>query len=186
MTAADEHDAGGKSRPAWPSDSVVTAVFSKCGHYRYALSEVWDKKMPLVLWVLMNPSVACVDYSDPTLRKTGTFSRRWGYGGQLIANVHAYRATNKSRLLDVADPVGPENDRHILRMAEEAQQVILAFGQPPKRLRHRGQAVIELLNGHRRLSYLKLAKDGVTPFHPLYLRAESSPIPYGGSESEHA
>jgi hypothetical protein len=42
----------------------------------------------------MNPSVACEDYSDPTLRKTGKFSRTWGYGGQLIGNLYAYHATD--------------------------------------------------------------------------------------------
>ena len=65
------HDAGGKVRPSWPADSVVTAVFSECQWYRYQLREIWDPAKPLVLWILMNPSVACTDYSDPTLRKTG-------------------------------------------------------------------------------------------------------------------
>jgi hypothetical protein len=78
------------------------------------------------MWLLMNPSVACVDHADPTLRKTGSFSRRWGYGGQLVGNVHAYRATDKMRLLEVEDPVGPENDQMIASMAEEASMVILA------------------------------------------------------------
>lgn len=136
------HDAGGKSRPLWPADSKVTARFSDFQRYRYQLREVWDESKPLVLWVLMNPSVACLDYSDPTLRKTGRFSRDWGYGGQLVGNVHAYRATDKKELLNVDDPVGPENDRKILEMAEEADVVILSYGQPPKALRHRGEKVV--------------------------------------------
>ena len=111
------HDAGGKVRPAWPAGSTVSAVFSECQKYRYQLREIWDPSRPFVLWLLMNPSVACTDYSDPTLRKTGRFARTWGYGGQLVANVHAYRATDKSRLLEVPDPVGPKNDRMILEMA---------------------------------------------------------------------
>jgi len=94
--AASKHDAGGKARPAWPADSTVTALFSECQQYRYQLSEVWDKNTPLVLWLLMNPSVACTEFSDPTLRKTGKFARSWGYGGQLVGNVHAYRATDKT------------------------------------------------------------------------------------------
>lgn len=176
--AAAKHDAGGKSRPAWPADSVVTPVFSECMRYRYQLSEVWDPEKPLVLWIMMNPSVACLEYRDPTLRKTGTFSRTWGYGGQLVANVHAYRATNKNDLLGIEDPVGPENDQAILQMAKRVQQIILAFGQPPKRLRQRGQEVIDLLAQQPRLSYLRLAKDGKTPFHPLYLPADILPEPY--------
>ena len=113
-------------------------VFSECQQYRYQLREMWDSTRPFVLWLLMNPSVACLEHSDPTLRKTGTFARAWGCGGQLVGNVHAYRATDKSRLLEVGDPVGPENDRMILKMAAEAKMVVLAYGQPPKALRARG------------------------------------------------
>ena len=90
-------------------DSRVSAVFSECQQYRCQLREIWDASKPLVLWLLMNPSVACIDHSDPTLRRTGKFARSWGYGGQLVGNVHACRATSKKRLLEVADPIGPEN-----------------------------------------------------------------------------
>lgn len=172
-----KHDPGGKARPAWPGDSSVDAVFSKCDRYRYQLKEVWDSSKPLVLWVLMNPSVACVKYSDPTLRKTGKFSRAWGFGGQLVGNVHAFRATDKNRLLGVDDPVGPDNDRMILEMAACAQMVVLAFGQPPKPLRQRSQDVVFLLRDHPRLCQLRLAKDG-TPVHPLYLPETLTPQPY--------
>jgi hypothetical protein len=166
--AVQRHDAGGKSRPAWPADSTVTAVFSDCQRYRYQLREIWDPAKPLVLWLLMNPSVACLDFSDPTLRKTGKFSRAWGYGGQLVGNVHAYRATDKHRLLEVTDPVGPENDRAILAMAAAAKTVVLAYGQPPKALRNRGRTLTERLRSHPGLCHLRLAQDG-TPMHPLYL-----------------
>jgi hypothetical protein len=171
------HDAGGRSRPSWPSDSSVLATFSSCQRYRYQLREVWDPSSPLVMWLLMNPSVACVDHADPTLRKTGSFSRRWGYGGQLVGNVHAYRATDKMRLLEVEDPVGPENDQMIASMAEEASMVILAYGQPPAPLRPRSSQVAELLRGHPGLCHLRLAKDG-TPMHPLYLPSSLRPLPH--------
>lgn len=176
-TASEKHDPGGKSRPAWPVDSKVTARFSKCGRYRYELAEIWDHTKPLVLWILMNPSVACLDHSDPTLRKTGNFARASGYGGQLIGNVHAYRATNKSRLLEVADPVGPDNDRMILEMAAKAKAVVLAYGQPPKALRARGAEVVALLRHHPGLCHLRLALDG-TPVHPLYLPSTLRPQPH--------
>lgn len=173
-----KHDPGGKSRPAWPADSIIKADFSICDQYRYSLSEIWDQSKPIVLWILMNPSVAGLDYSDPTLRKTGQFARSWGYGGQLIANVHAYRATDKKKLLGVDDPVGPDNDKSILQMANQAKTIILAYGQPPKRLKDRGEEVVSLLADHAGLSYLAMAKDGITPVHPLYLRGNLLPKPY--------
>ena len=172
-----KHDAGGKSRLKWPSGSSVIARFSVCERYRYELSEVWDSNKPLLLWILMNPSVANFDHSDPTLIKTGKYSRAWGFGGQLVGNVHAYRATDKNRLLEVKDPVGPENDEMSLKMANEAKTIVLAFGQPPKMLRSRGQDLIKLLRHHSGLSYLRLSQDG-TPSHPLYLPSDLSPQPY--------
>jgi hypothetical protein len=95
----------------------------------------------------MNPSTARIEHADPTLIKTGTFSRVWSYGGQYIANVHAYRATDSARLLEVADPVGPENDEEaILRMAAMSDIVVLAYGQlKPKALRARGLVVAHML-----------------------------------------
>lgn len=178
MSAADStHDAGGKARPDWPTDSIISAVFSECQQYRYQLREIWDPTRPLVLWLLMNPSVACTDHSDPTLRKTGKFARAWGYGGQLVGNVHAYRATDKRRLLEVADPVGPANDRMIQEMAAQAKTVVLAYGQPPKALRPRGQEVVTQLRHHPGLCHLRLAQNG-TPVHPLYLPATLRPKPH--------
>lgn len=181
--ARSKHDPGGKVRPAWPADSIVTPAFSKCGLYRYQLREIWDTSKPLVLWLLMNPSVACEAFSDPTLRRTGNFARAWGYGGQLVGNVHAYRATDKNRLLEVADPVGPKNDAMILKMAAKAETVVLAYGQPPKALRHRSREIVALLSDHPGLSYLRLAKDG-TPMHPLYLPGDLCPKPYDVAASE--
>ena len=168
------HDPGGRVRPAWPADSVVSAVFSECLRYRYELREVWDSSRPLVLWLLMNPSVACTANSDPTLRKTGNFARSWDYGGQLVANVHAYRATDKNRLLEIDDPVGPENDRTIVALAALAKIVVLAYGQPPKALRTRGHEVVSLLRHHPGLHHLRLSQDG-TPVHPLYLPSALTP-----------
>ncbi len=176
-STAKNHDAGGKVRPPWPADSVVSSVFSECQQYRYQLREIWDASKPLVLWLLMNPSVACTDYSDPTLRRTGNFARTWGYGGQLVGNVHAYRATDKSRLLEVADPIGPQNDQMILEMATEAKTVVLAYGQPPLALRSRGAEVVAMLRHHPGLCHLRLAQDG-TPVHPLYLPSILRPKPH--------
>ena len=46
-----KNDAGGKSRPAWPTDSKISAVFSECQKYRYQLREIWDESKPLVMWL---------------------------------------------------------------------------------------------------------------------------------------
>ena len=172
------HDPGGKSKPKWPAGSVVNARISDDHLYRWELSEVWDATKPLVMWLMMNPSVANIEHADPTLRKTGTFARTWGYGGQLIGNIHAYRATDSKHLLHVRDPVGHGNDEAIFAMADRAEIVVLAYGQPPQALRSRAATVVkELKSRGADLRYLRLSKDG-TPYHPLYLPSSSMPLGY--------
>lgn len=173
-----EHDPGGRSKPKWRLDAEITARFGGPNNcYRYMLRERWDETLPAVMWLCMNPSTATLDNADPTLMKTGGFARRWGYGAQYIANVHAYRATDSIRLLEVDDPVGPENDAAILSMAEMSALVVLAYGKPkPKALRTRGPVVTQMLrDAGIRLAYLRMSADG-TPWHPLYLPGDSQPI----------
>ena len=171
------HDPGGRRKPRWLPDSVVTAEFSDCERYRYCLSEVWETGRPLVMFLMMNPSVAGPEHADPTLIKTGKYARAWGYGGQLVGNVHAYRVTDSGLLVEAEDPVGPKNDAVLLLMARRAAVVVLAFGLPPKPLRPRAATVIEMLRGTVPLKYLHKTKNG-TPCHPLYLRGDLRPIDF--------
>jgi len=67
---------------------------------------------------------------DPTVAKCGRFARAWGYGGIHVGNTFAYRAIDKKRLRLIADPIGPENDKHLIAMAKLATIVIFAYGQP--------------------------------------------------------
>jgi len=175
-SAVHTHDPGGKSKPHWPIDSKIRARFSECGRYRYELEEVWTGGHPrLVMWLMMNPSVARIEHADPTLIRTGRFSRTWGFGGQLIGNVYAYRATNGRELLRAGDPAGPGNDAAILAMAARAEIVVLAYGQLPTFLRPGARNVVNMLRrSNARLTYLRLSKDG-TPQHPLYLPGNLEP-----------
>ena len=172
-----KHDPGGKRKPKWPPDSTVTPKFSECMRYRYGLAEIWDDALPLVMFHMMNPSVAGPDHADPTLIKTGKYARSWGYGGQLVGNVHAYRVTKSKLLVQADDPVGPENDKMLRYMARKAKMVVLAYGLPPKPLRARADTVVNMLGSKSRLMYLSLTKNG-TPGHPLYLKGDLQPLDF--------
>jgi hypothetical protein len=171
------HDPGGKSKPPWPISSMVKAEFSSCDRYRYRLSEIWDENLPLVMFVMMNPSVAGIEHADPTLIRTGNFARTWGYGGQLVGNIHAYRLTDSKRLATVDEPVGSENDATLLDMAKDAEIVVLGYGLPPKPLRARAATVVEMLRPSSKLKHLALTKDG-TPRHPLRLGSTLVPLDF--------
>lgn len=145
--------------------------------YRYRLWRRWDTVRQVVLFVMMNPSTANVDYDDRTVAKCGRYARTWGYGGLCVGNVFAYRCTDQKRLAETKDPVGPENDFHIIEMAKMCSMVVLAYGKPTvAALRARGVKVEDLLLRERKQLYvLRLCKDG-TPMHPLYLPGELRPV----------
>lgn len=174
----DAHDPGGKAKPKWREGAVITAKFSDCRRYRYGLRETWDENLPAVMFLMMNPSVANLDHADPTLIRTGTYARVWGFGSQFIGNIHAYRTTDKERLRFTNDPVGPENDATLLAMTSNCRMVVLAYGQPHRTLRPRGAAVVRMLHdAGANLAYLELSQDG-TPKHPLYLKGDLLPQAY--------
>lgn len=163
----DAHDPGGKTRIRIPADWTVKARFDGPGDcYRYELSHRWSAG-PMALWAMMNPSTADFRCLDPTVYKTARMSRLMGFGGQFIANASAYRATDRMRLLDVADPIGPGNHAAILAMAAQADLIVIAHGRLPGGLQPWAGSMCRLLQdaGHR-LHVLRLTPDGV-PMHPL-------------------
>ena len=123
-----------------------------------------------VLFVMLNPSTADAETDDPTIRRCAGFARRWGFRELAVANLFALRATNPRELWRASDPVGPENDQHLVEMSSRADAVIAAWGAHGV-YRNREQHVLRLLNGT--VEYLGLTKQG-HPRHPLYLRADAA------------
>jgi hypothetical protein len=105
------------------------------------------------------------------IRRCIAFARAWGYGAMCMANLFAYRATQPADMLAQDDPVGPENDAYLRRLAAEAGVVVAAWGTHGT---HGGRhnAVRAMMPG---LHYLRLTKDG-HPGHPLYLPASLRPV----------
>ena len=174
-----KHDPGGKVRLAIPPDVKSSAVWggpNKC--YRYRLKRTWDETKPHAMFIMMNPSTADLKVNDRSVAKCTRFARTWGsYGGIYVGNTFAYRATNKKRLSAIADPIDPENDKHLIEMAKLAGIVIFAYGKPGhRRLQAQGQRIAKMLIDKGVKPYvLKLSKNG-TACHPLYLRKTSKPV----------
>lgn len=149
----------------------MSAVISHCGRFRYTLDRsVSVLGKGLVLWVMLNPSTADALLNDPTIVRVIRFSERLGFARAAVVNLFALRATDPRHLRLAGDPVGPENDAHIQRMASEADLIILGYGADPIATERAAQ-VRALLAGHK-LFCLGKTKDGA-PRHPLYLRADS-------------
>jgi hypothetical protein len=174
------HDPGGKVKLALKAGIKGTAKFGgQNQEYRYSLTRTWEESKPNALFVLMNPSEATPDIDDPTVAKCCRFAQAWGYGGIVVANTFAYRCTDQKRLLEVPDPIGPDNDQHIVEMAKKAAVVVFAYGKPKhKQLRSRGADLARLLIAKANVQphFLRLLKDGSTPEHPLYLPETLKPV----------
>lgn len=171
-----------------------SATFSECGLYRYELVRDWSQPGHPDLFAVMepvkprtlglfqlNPSTADGTRDDPTVRKDLFYAECWGFNRLLLGNLFAYRATDPAELVAAAaagaDVVGPDNDRYILGIAQEADMVLCAWGVHGG-LRGRGHQVAHLLaDAGIKLHYLKLNKDG-SPAHTLYLSGELTPTPW--------
>lgn len=154
------------------------ALIDPTGRYRYWLTRHWDDLRRPVTWVMLNPSTADARTDDATIRSCTRLSRPLG-GGLVVVNLFALRATDPAELKTAADPVGPDNDPHLLVRAFQGQRVIVAWGSHGT-LRGRGEKVTRLLRG----AHIELWCYGVTqagqPKHPLYLRTDSELVPYTG------
>lgn len=148
------------------------AIISDCGRYRYRLDRPGSSAGATAV-IMVNPSTADAAIDDATIRKLKGFGERNGWGRIIVGNLFAYRATDVRELGKVADPIGPENDDHLIRILAECDQVVCAWGpisKQPKYQRNRYLNVMALIQGAGLdpLCIGPAAKCG-HPKHPLML-----------------
>jgi hypothetical protein len=141
------------------------AELSPCGNYRYALKRQWNRESPLVLFIGLNPSTADSEFDDPTLRRCIRFAQAWGYGGVIMANLFAYRATDPHVLKVVTDPVGPLNDDWVVQLRGETEVAVAAWGN-----RGNFRARARMVSAHLGKLYCLGCTSKGAPRHPLYVR----------------
>jgi hypothetical protein len=145
------------------------ANVSNCQRYRYWLLREWNPLLPVLYFVMLNPSTADADRDDQTIRKCIRFAELNGYGAIMVYNLFAFRATKPQVLhaaADTIDVAGPLNDYYLQRIPHNSD-VCLAWGSHARRYPQRRQRVFELLSHTNKYS-LRMLADG-TPAHPLML-----------------
>ena len=148
------------------------AHFSRCRTWRYALWREWDAARPRVMLIGLNPSTADAERNDPTIRRCIGFGRDWGFGGVWVLNLFAFRATYPDDLKAADDPVGPQNDRWLRRIARDCPRVVACWGNDGAFLA-RSERVCAMLGD--RLEVLRINASG-EPAHPLYLPGTLKPM----------
>ncbi len=133
--------------------------------------------------LMLNPSTADATNNDPTIRRCIDFGKRWAFTDLFVGNLFAYRATDPNELLqlDLDVAVGPENDSHLITLAQSADRVLCAWGTKGK-WKGREQKVLELLAAHE-LWALRLTRQG-HPEHPLYMPAETKPFLWAAKQTQ--
>lgn len=161
------------------AEPIKGAWISDCGFYRYALWRVWDRRLPLLVVCMLNPSTADGRKDDPTARRVIYFAKRDGYGGVLVVNLFAYRTTDpaflRGRAYDVI--VGPLNNAMIEAAILEGTTVLCGWGAT--------EGMARSANGGTRAQDFMgyLAHVGARPVclgrtaaghprHPLYVRGD--------------
>lgn len=149
-------------------------ILSACRTYRYTLwRDFGGGGNGYAMFIGLNPSTADELNDDPTIRRCVAFAKSWGYEALCMTNLFAFRATEPADMIAAADPVGPENDGHLIDLASNAGVVVAAWGTNGTHM-GRDAAVRALVPG---LHCLKKTLSG-HPGHPLYLRADLTPIPF--------
>ena len=158
-------------------DTPSGALFSPCRLYRYLLWRIWAgpadnvSHPKLLLWIMLNPSTADAAKDDATIRVCVGRAKRLGYGGLVVANLFALRATNPTALYDASSPISEpgmswRNGESICAAVAKSEQVICAWGRYGAYL-NQGMHVLSALRGCGVKPWaLKLNRDG-TPAHPL-------------------
>ena len=154
--------------------SDAGARFSRCRRWRTLLWRRWDASRPVANFLMLNPSTADEVRLDPSCTRARTYAERWGFGGLIVTNLFAWRATDPDEMKAARDPVGQGNDRAILAAAREAKLLVCAWGNHGAHL-ERSLSVVGLLREAGIDLHVLKMNGGGEPAHPLYLRGSLQP-----------
>lgn len=151
------------------------AAFSECRTWRYLLWRVWDDRRRALMVIALNSSTGSYVKNDPTIRRCTNFAKDWGYGGLYMTNLFGFCTKDPRVLKRAADPIGPVNDAVLLRMADTAGGILVAWGTHGTFL-DRGDTVRQMLRERgKEVLTLGLTKNR-QPTHPLYIPRNRVPI----------
>lgn len=155
------------------------ADFDPTKKYRYTLRRhlSWAKPRLKFTIVMLNPSTADAVENDPTTRICMRIAKKCGCTFYTAVNCFAWRSPHPKDLLECEDPIGPDNDEHIVREVSDADIVVVAWGNGGS-LFGRSEHVRELLFEHTSEVFcLDINKTG-EPHFPLYLKKEITLRPF--------
>jgi hypothetical protein len=150
----------------------MSAIISPCGQYRYRLERDVQMDGLTFAYFGVNPSTADATIDDATVRKWIGFTKVNGGRRFIVGNVFAYRSTDVNALGHADNPIGLQNNAHLMLIAEAADILVPCWGDRSKvapALRRRFDDVLAMLcEFDKPVMTFGLTKGG-DPKHPLML-----------------
>jgi len=148
---------------------IREAKFCNTKKNRYFLKREWDNSKGLLLYIMLNPSVADEIKDDPTIRRLINFTKKFDYGGFLVGNIFT-KITPNPKEVDKSRGMTNKNFKELLKLINKVDEVVYAWGNStdePKELKYlvkSPKCFGKNFNG--------------TPKHPLYLPSNSKFIKF--------
>ena len=158
-------------------DGAAAASFSVDRSHRYLLTRCWDPSGDLLNFLMLNPSTADAFRLDPTIVRCVKRAQQLGYGGLIVTNLFAFRATSPADMRRAPDPVGARNDEAIRLGVRNSRATVCGWGNHGAFM-DRQTAVREMLDGSscpaERMWRIGPANKSGSPKHPLYCSFETA------------
>lgn len=148
---------------------IREAKFCNTKKNRYYLKREWDNSKGLLLYLMLNPSIADEKKDDPTIRRLISFTKKFNYGGFLVGNIFT-EITPNPKEIDRSKEISDKNFKELFKLINKVDQIIYAWGNTVEEPQLLKELVLnpkcfgKNLNG--------------TPKHPLYLPKNSKLIAY--------
>lgn len=146
------------------------AIFSDDRTHRFLWRRVWNKELPIVSIIMLNPCLSDNIITDTTTALVVNNVARLGeYGGVDILNLYS-KLTPKLKFTESDKALNhKENDSYILKSVEASSKTIIAWGKSSNsnaRVEERSIQVLNMLKEHQEKLYV--ISDGIRiGIHPL-------------------
>ena len=139
---------------------------------RFVLGQVFNPNGKTLLCFGINPSTACPECLDNTIRKVVSISNYNGYENWIMLNIYPQRATNPDDMhIECDNGLVSANLDCIRRIAESYSNcdVLLAYGNLISKRQYLKICLDEIISllQNKKIKIIKLTKAN-NPVHPLY------------------
>ena len=118
----------------------IEEMCSPDGIYRYRLTCKLSDAPAVCLFLMLNPATkneAERHTYHTTRERCKKVARAQTCGTLVTCNLFAYRSPDPKALVDLNDPVGPDNDESLTEAAKSADMIVCAWGDGPPALRRK-------------------------------------------------